>query len=82
MSPSAIVQKLWTRCNVVRDDGMSYADYLSAESILSPSAALRINSAEGLRTGSELLTWLLFLKMADERTCKQLGKGMKPENDR
>jgi len=33
MSPSAIVQKLWTHCNVVRDDGMSYADYLSAESI-------------------------------------------------
>ena len=26
MSTSAIVQKLWTYCNVLRDDGMSYGD--------------------------------------------------------
>ena len=44
MSPSAIVQKLWNYCNVLRDDGMSYGDYV------------------------EQLTYLLFLKMADERT--------------
>lgn len=44
MSPSAIVQKLWSFCNVLRDDGMSYGDYV------------------------EQLTYLLFLKMADERT--------------
>src|SRR3990172_1150057 len=49
---SQIVQKLWNYCNVLRDDGMSYDDY--------PSASLR--------TGSEQLTYLLFLKMADERT--------------
>jgi type I restriction enzyme M protein len=24
---SAIVQKLWNYCNVIRDDGMSYGDY-------------------------------------------------------
>ncbi len=42
MSPSAIVQKLWNYCNVLRDDGMSYGDYV------------------------EQLTYLLFLKMADE----------------
>jgi type I restriction enzyme M protein len=41
---SAIVQKLWNYCNVLRDDGMSYGDYV------------------------EQLTYLLFLKMADERT--------------
>jgi type I restriction enzyme M protein len=52
MTSSAIVQKLWNYCNVLRDDGMSYGDY--------PSALLR--------TGSEQLTYLLFLKMADERT--------------
>jgi type I restriction enzyme M protein len=40
----AIVQKLWNYCNVLRDDGMSYGDYV------------------------EQLTYLLFLKMADERT--------------
>ena len=44
MSGAAIVQKLWNYCNVLRDDGMSYGDYV------------------------EQLTYLLFLKMADERT--------------
>jgi type I restriction enzyme M protein len=44
MTPAAIVQKLWNFCNVLRDDGMSYGDYV------------------------EQLTYLLFLKMADERT--------------
>jgi type I restriction enzyme M protein len=40
---SAIVQKLWNYCNILRDDGLSYGDYV------------------------EQLTFLLFLKMADER---------------
>jgi type I restriction enzyme M protein len=45
MSNSAvIVQKLWNYCNVLRDDGLSYQDYI------------------------EQLTFLLFLKMADEQT--------------
>lgn len=44
MTSSAIVQKLWNYCNVLRDDGMSYGDYV------------------------EQLTYLLFLKMSDERT--------------
>jgi len=39
-----IVQKLWNYCNILRDDGMSYGDYV------------------------EQLTYLLFLKMAYERT--------------
>jgi len=51
MNSATIVQKLWNYCNVLRDDGMSYGDY--------PSASLR--------AGSEQLTYLLFLKMADER---------------
>lgn len=37
-----LVQKLWNYCNVLRDDGVSYGDYV------------------------EQLTYLLFLKMADE----------------
>ena len=45
MSSSAIVQKLWNYCNVLRDDGVSYGDYV------------------------EQLTYLLFLKMADERVA-------------
>ncbi len=44
MSPSALVQKLWNYCNILRDDGLSYGDYV------------------------EQLTYLLFLKMADEQT--------------
>jgi type I restriction enzyme M protein len=41
---NGLVQKLWNYCNVLRDDGLSYGDYL------------------------EQLTYLLFLKMADEQT--------------
>ncbi len=41
--PKALVQKLWDYCDVLRDDGLSYGDYL------------------------EQLTYLLFLKMADEQ---------------
>jgi len=39
---NAIVQKVWNYCNVLRDDGVSYGDYV------------------------EQLTYLIFLKMADE----------------
>jgi type I restriction enzyme M protein len=45
----AIVQKLWNYCTVLRDEGLSYQDYI------------------------EQLTFLLFLKMADER------KRLRPE---
>ncbi|MGH3071379.1 MAG: N-6 DNA methylase, partial [Gaiellaceae bacterium] len=44
MSSSGLVQKLWNYAGVLRDDGLSYGDYL------------------------EQLTYLLFLKMADEQT--------------
>jgi type I restriction enzyme M protein len=43
-SQNGLVQRLWSYCNVLRDDGLSYGDYL------------------------EQLTYLLFLKMADEQT--------------
>lgn len=41
---SAIVQKVWNYCTVLRDDGVSYGDYV------------------------EQLTYLIFLKMANEQT--------------
>ena len=41
---ATIVQRLWNYCHVLRDDGVSYGDYV------------------------EQLTYLLFLKMADEQT--------------
>ena len=42
-APQQLVQKLWNYCNVLRDDGLSYGDYV------------------------EQLTFLLFLKMAEEQ---------------
>jgi type I restriction enzyme M protein len=50
MNTNTLVQKLWNYCNVLRDDGMSYGDYV------------------------EQLTYLLFLKMADERTKPPHGQ--------
>lgn len=47
---SAVIQRLWNYCNVLRDDGVSYGDYV------------------------EQLTYLLFLKMADERTKPPLNE--------
>src|SRR5665213_1273410 len=52
---SALVAKVWNYCNVLRDDGMSYGDYV------------------------EQLTYLLFLKMADERVTYYDAKSMIPE---
>jgi type I restriction enzyme M protein len=48
-SQDGLVQRLWNYCNVLRDDGLSYGDYL------------------------EQLTYLLFLKMADEQTKPPLN---------
>lgn len=47
---TTIVQKLWNFCNVLRDDGVSYGDYV------------------------EQLTYLLFLKLADEQTKPPFNK--------
>ena len=47
---STIVQKIWNFCNTLRDDGVSYGDYL------------------------EQLTYLLFLKMADEYSKPPLNR--------
>ena len=52
MTSNAIVQKLWNYCNILRDDGLSYQDYI------------------------EQLTFLLFLKMADERQKMMPGKAV------
>lgn len=66
---ATVVQKLWNYCNVLRDAGLSYQDYI------------------------EQLTYLLFLKMADERKQLQPKKApnipkdydwqslLKPEGD-
>ncbi len=47
---TALVQKLWNYCNILRDDGLSYGDYV------------------------EQLTFLLFLKMADEQSKPPFNK--------
>ncbi|CEG11838.1 putative Site-specific DNA-methyltransferase (adenine-specific) [groundwater metagenome] len=48
--PKQLVQKLWNYCDILRDDGLSYGDYV------------------------EQLTYLLFLKMDDERTKPPFNK--------
>jgi type I restriction enzyme M protein len=53
-----LVGKLWSYCHVLRDDGLSYQDYL------------------------EQLTFLLFLKMADERVELIGGENPVPEGYR
>src|SRR5437773_653414 len=50
MNAPHLVQKLWNYCNILRDDGLSYGDYL------------------------EQLTFLLFLKMADEQSRPPFNK--------
>jgi hypothetical protein len=47
---AALIQKLWNYCNILRDDGLSYGDYV------------------------EQLTFLLFLKMADEQAKPPFNK--------
>jgi type I restriction enzyme M protein len=49
-APAQLVQKLWNYCNILRDDGLSYGDYV------------------------EQLTYLLFLKMADEQSKPPFNK--------
>ena len=49
-NPQQLVQKLWNYCNILRDDGLSYGDYV------------------------EQLTFLLFLKMADEQSKPPFNK--------
>src|SRR5258708_7261373 len=48
--PKALVDRLWNYCNILRDDGLSYGDYV------------------------EQLTYLLFLKMADEQSRPPYAK--------
>jgi type I restriction enzyme M protein len=50
---ASLVQKVWNYCNVLRDDGVSYGDYV------------------------EQLTYLLFLKMAEEQTKPPFNKPSK-----
>ena len=57
-NPNALLQKLWKYSNILRDDGLSYGDY--------PSTSLR--------TGYAQLTFLLFLKMADEQAKPPFNK--------
>jgi type I restriction enzyme M protein len=44
MEADTLIQRLWNYCNILRDDGLSYGDYV------------------------EQLTYLLFLKMAEEHS--------------
>ena len=53
MTEASIISKVWNFANVLRDDGLSYGDYL------------------------EQITYLLFLKLADELNKPPYNKGLK-----
>jgi type I restriction enzyme M protein len=57
MSANTLVAKIWSFCDTLRDDGVSYGDYL------------------------EQITYLLFLKMADEYDDPQYKKNFKIPDD-
>lgn len=57
MSTNTLVAKIWSFCDTLRDDGVSYGDYL------------------------EQITYLLFLKMADEYDDPQYKKNFKIPSD-
>ena len=40
-NPSALVQKLWNYCNILRDDGLSDGDYVEQLTFLRAVAATR-----------------------------------------
>ena len=56
-NPQQLVQKLWNYCNILRDDGLSYGDYV------------------------EQLTFLLFLKMAEEQAQLHKKLSSVPKGD-
>ncbi len=60
MSASEIVNKVWNYAHVLRDDGVSYGDYVEAVPAL-PWAPRHLGSLP------IAFTYLIFLKMADER---------------
>ena len=61
MNASTLVQKLWNYCNVLRDDGMSYGDYV----FTSPSTAAAVELG---RSANGRIEW----KDAQVRTLKEL----------
>ena len=56
-APQQLVQKLWNYCNILRDDGLSFL----------------LRQGFGGQDGDyvEQLTFLLFLKMAEEKAGKR-----------
>jgi type I restriction enzyme M protein len=55
MSSSAIVQKLWNYCNVLRDDGMSYGDYVEQLTYLLFLKMAEVNSMQQLKNLSSVV---------------------------
>ena len=41
MNSATLVQKLWNYCNILRDDGLSYGDYVEQLTFLRAVAAMR-----------------------------------------
>lgn len=68
MSPADIVNKLWNYRNVLRDDLSACGHAQAGGTSYLPAARV---AAQASGDYVELLTYLLFLKMADEPVCVQ-----------
>ena len=89
MNPSDIVSKLWNYCNVLRDDGMSYGDYVEQLPYLLLLKMADERTKPPYKQQSivpENYDWpSLIKKDGDElfehyrNTLRNLGKELKPE---
>ena len=68
MNTATIVQKLWNYCNVLRDDGMSYGDYVEQLTYLLFGFGITSRFARYEPTPQQAGKPACCLKMADERT--------------
>ena len=75
-NPAALVQKLWNYCNILRDDGLSYGDYVEQLTFLlflkmadGQSNALYL-SAEKRRDAASTLQKAFTGKLTGAATCK------------
>ena len=69
-NPTALVSKLWNYCSVLRDDGLSYGEYVEQLTVGSGAPHLRAVpcAMRSLSRSPPGGSALLFLKVADEQT--------------
>ncbi len=84
-NPNPLVSKLWNDCSILRDDGLSYGDYVEQLTflLLAPSST----SGFAQRFALPVSAVLRLLKMADEQSRLRgtprnsaIGLSLRPSN--